>query len=418
MKRILVAIALRNVLRHGKRTLITAIVMTVGIGMFIFFDAILAGMDRMTIDSMVDYSNGSVAVMTPEYRKDKAVLPLDRGIPDPESVIGQIAALAPRAEGIAPRTDFLAYASNYVDGKPVRGTALDPLRDPDVFSLRSGIVAGGWISSAREVLIGRALAAELKVEAGDWIILQASTVDDRINADEFMVAGILDVPVPEVNDSGVFLGFEGAKTLLGEALPVSVLHVALPREGSLDAELQEARRLGDRIESGIPGLAAEPVGEAARDYLAMRSMKAKYSMLIILVVLLIAGVGIVNTILMSVYSRVREIGVLRAYGMGGKDIRRLFSLEGLMIGIVGSLGGAVFGAILVWWSMRFGIPLDKMIGKIDLGPVPLPGALFGEFHPQIFLLGMLFGILASWVAAGIPARKAARLEVTDALRFV
>ncbi len=105
----------------------------------------------------------------------------------------------------------------------------------------------------------------------------------------------------------------------------------------------------------------------------MRNMKAKYSSLIILVVLLIAGVGIVNTILMSVYSRIKEIGVLRAYGMLPGQIRRLFALEGTMIGLIGSLGGIFLGSLLVWWSVKWGIPLDKMFSGLDLGSIPMGG---------------------------------------------
>ncbi|TXT42769.1 MAG: lipoprotein-releasing system permease protein [Spirochaetes bacterium] len=85
MNKVLVRIAARNVLRHGNRTLITALVLTAGIGMFIFFDSILAGMDRMTIDSMVDFSESSLALMSQDYKEEGRALPIEPryGIPDP-----------------------------------------------------------------------------------------------------------------------------------------------------------------------------------------------------------------------------------------------------------------------------------------------------------------------------------------------
>ena len=85
--------------------------------------------------------------------------------------------------------------------------------------------------------------------------------------------------------------------------------------------------------------------------------------MIIHVVLLIAGVGIVNTVLMSVYSRIKEIGVLRAYGMQPGQIRRLFSLEGMMIGAIGSTGGVILGMLLTWWSVRWGFDISRFFGK-------------------------------------------------------
>ena len=130
------------------------------------------------------------------------------------------------------------------------------------------------------------------------------------------------------------------------------------------------------------------------------------------------GVGIVNMVLMSVYSRIREIGVLRAYGMLPGQIRRLFSIEGAMIGIIGSSGGLLLGSILVWVSVKWGFSLDKMFSGLDLGSIPMGGALRGEWHPSTMMAGFPFGVIASWISSRIPAKKAGKLEVTDALHFV
>ncbi|MHB9152221.1 MAG: ABC transporter permease [Spirochaetales bacterium] len=421
MTRVLASIAFRNVLRHGKRTLITALVLTVGIGMFIFFDSILAGMDRMTIDSMVDYTESSMRVMTAEYRKNSRGYPLEYGIDSPESVMRRIAEAVPEVIASTPRASFVAYASNRIDSVPVIGTAIDPARDKGVFKLAEHLAAGTWLapdSSENEILVGKGLAKDLGVGLGDWLVLSARAVDDTLNADEFRIVGILDVPAQEISQSGIFIGFGPARTLLGENLPVTTIAVSLPKSATLDEELSASTKAAASVRSALPGMEAIPIADAAKDYMAMRNMKAKYSSLIILVVLLIAGVGIVNTILMSVYSRIKEIGVLRAYGMLPGQIKRLFSLEGLMIGFIGSLGGLILGGILVWWSVRWGFPLDKMFSGLDLGAIPIGGALHGEWHPSTMLAGFLFGVIASWISARIPAKKAAKLEVTDALHFV
>ena len=421
MTRVLASIAFRNVLRHGKRTLITALVLTVGIGMFIFFDSILAGMDRMTIDSMVDYTESSMRVMTAEYQKNSRGFPLEYGIVSPEDVMSRIAELVPETIASTPRTSFVAYASNRIDSVPVIGTAIDSTRDKDVFKLAEHLGSGTWLtagSDENDILIGKELAKDLGLGLGDWLVLSARAVDDTLNADEFRIAGILDVPAQEISQSGVFIGFGPAKALLGENLPVTTIAVSLPKSATLDEELSISSKAAAAVRRALPGMEAIPIADAAKDYMAMRNMKAKYSSLIILVVLLIAGVGIVNTILMSVYSRIKEIGVLRAYGMLPGQIKRLFSLEGLMIGIIGSLGGLILGSILVWWSVRWGFPLDKMFSGLDLGAIPMGGVLHGEWHPSTMMAGFLFGVVASWISARIPAKKAAKLEVTDALHFV
>ena len=427
MKGMLFSIALRNVLRHGSRTLITALVMTAGIGMFIFFDSILAGMDRMTIDSMVDYTESSLSVMTKEYKKDIRALPLNLGIENPEATAGKLLAALPDALAIAPRTNFLGFASNRIDSLPVVGTVVDPAQDAAVFKISKGIIKGTWLSdhasdkaapAGTTIVVGKGLAADLGLDVGDWLVLSADTIYDTRNADEFQVIGILDVPAPEVVKSGLFMDYPTARNFLGEELPVTEMDIAMTRSPTLEQDLKSSVEAAALVSSSFPALTSTPIAEAANDYLAMRNMKSKYSYMIILVVLLIAGVGIVNTILMSVYSRIKEIGVLRAYGMEKKQIKRLFAIEGVLIGVVGSLGGALLGCALVWWGSTAGIPLDAMMGKVDLGSMPLAGTLRGEWHPAMILFGVAFGIVASWIAARIPAKKASKIEVTDALRFV
>lgn len=421
MNKVLLRIAARNVLRHGKRTLITALVLTAGIGMFIFFDAILAGMDRMTIDSMVDFSESSLVLMAKGYKEEGRALPIgeEYGIGNPKAVAEKLPQVLPGLKALTPRTQFAAFASNRIDSLPVVGTAVEPASDAQVFGIASNVKEGSWLGEEEgQIVIGSALAKDLGLKVGDWLILSARAVDDSLNADEFQIVGTVSVPAMEISQSGIFLSYDSAKALLGETLPTATIAVSLPRAATLDLELEASAQAAGLALAAFPDLAARPIKEAAGDYLAMRNMKAKYSSLIILVVLLIAGVGIVNTILMSVYSRVKEIGVLRAYGMRPSAIKRLFSLEGMLIGLIGSAGGVAFGCLGVAASIRWGIPLDKMMGNLDMGGIPIGGALRGEWHLATIAAGFAFGVLASWVSARIPSSRAGKLEITDALRFV
>lgn len=421
MNRTLFSIAARNVVRYGKRTVITAIVLMFGSACFIFFDSLLAGMDRMTIDAMTDYTASSIIIRTREYQNNYRGMPLDYGIVAPEQFMEDIKLIAKDAIGMTPRTLFAGNASNRIESIPILGTVVDPTRDATVFRIRNGVKKGIWLTpetNEKTAVIGTAVAHDLGLSVGDYILLSARTTDEATNADEFKIIGIIDVPAPEINQSGVFISFSTAREFLGSNLPVTEIDLALPRQPSIDMGMKAAASLAFKIAQRYQELEIISIADTAKDYLAMRAMKSKFSSIIILVVLLIAGVGIVNTILMSIYSRIREIGVLRAYGMEPRHIRRLFSLEGLMIGSVGSVGGALLGAALVWWASTSGIPLDMFLGKISVGSIPLAGTLYGEWHIGTFIFSIIFGIFASWFSARIPAKKAASLEVTDALRFI
>lgn len=409
-------IALRNTLRHRRRTVITAVVMTFGIACFILFDSMLSGMDRITIDNMESYSAAAAKLRTPAYVEDLEMTPLDKGIPAPERALGDLAAAGYAA---APRLRFVARLSNYRDEIPVIADGVDPAADGKVFAISSSVVEGRWLEdgAAKSVVLGAGLAAELGLGVGDALLVSASTLGEATNADEYEIVGLARTPSPDINRSGLYMGLGAARELLDAPGLVTELDVALPRAGSLDEELAAADAAAARIRTILPGLRADPLGEQARDYLAMRNMKAKFSFVMIVVVLLIAAVGIANTILMSVYARIREIGVLRAYGMTPRDIKRLFTLEGLAVGLIGSTAGVLIGAAADFFLIRNGIDLDRMMGDIATASVPIAGVLRGTWNPGTMAMGFAFGVLVALASARIPARMAARLEPTDALRF-
>lgn len=414
-------IAVRNVLRNKKRTAITGIVMMFGIGLYIMADSMLSGMDRMTIDNMVDYTNSFLKVRTPEYVSNLQGNPLDYGIPDPEGTIRKILAAAPAIEAAAPRTRFVARLSNYVDEIPVLATAIDPGRDRKVLKLADRVETGVWLDSAgpRSVVMGAALADELGLGLGDYVLVSATTVYENVNADEYEIVGLLATSDPELNNASLFMAYADADELLGLDGLVTEIITAGGHYPTLNALLEGSDMAAVSLAAALPGLQADPIRVLAQDYLAMREMKGKFSSMIILIVLVIAGVGIVNTILMAVYARIREIGVLRAYGMTAKEIKRLFTLEGLIVGAVGSLAGVLLGAGLVWLLATQGISFgDLLSGDIDMGGIPLQDTLYGEWNAVTFVTGFLFGMIVSFISARIPAKRASKMQVTDALRFV
>jgi ABC-type lipoprotein release transport system permease subunit len=412
-------IAVRNVFRHRRRTIITGIVMMVGIGIFILYDSILAGLDRLSIDTMVSYSSSFMKLRTPEYVANEAGTPLDYGIADPEAAMATLAKAVPALEALAPRTLFIAQASNYEDAEPALSAAVDPEADAKVFGLASSIAEGAWLrnGAGREAVVAAGLAKELGLKLGDGLLLSARTVYDNENADEYRIVGIADDSLSLNGAPSVYLSYADARALLGEALPITEIDASAPRASSLETALAASAKAASLAGAALPSLRADPLGEFAKEYLAIKDSKQKASYMIVFMILLIAAVGIVNTILMSVYSRVREIGVLRAYGMTPRDIRSLFSREGLVIGAIGSLAGLVLGGALVLWS-RQGIRLSAFFGGIDLGAFPMNGLLYGEVRPATYAVGLAFGLLASWFAARIPARRAGRLDPAEALKFV
>lgn len=416
-------IAWRNVLRHGKRTILTIITMTFGIGLYIGIDSMLKGMNRLGLENIINITDSHLRISTAAYEKERRSLPLDHGLADPAGLEAFLRA-DPAVEAVTFRTRFVGSLSNYADSVPVMAVVLDPDTDGDVFMLGE-YLEGSWFAPEAagdpkyQVVLGSGLARELGIVPGPdaWITLSARTRYETPNGGEFQVVGVIHSPEPGTNKAGVFITKATADDFLElEGLRTEALVRMKPRVNLFDS-MADSDRLARSVEQRFSGLEAVSFGDVGREFLELAKTKNMGTGMIILVILAIAGVGIANTVLMSIYSRIREIGVLRAFGLKPREIRRLFLIEGGLIGLLGSAAGVLFGLVLVVLLIRFGYPVDKMMGESDFG-LPFWGTIYGEWNPVEMILGAGFGLAISLFSSFIPARKAARIEVTHALRFV
>ncbi len=410
-------IAWRNVWRHGKRTALTIITMAFGLGIFMWMDSIMKGMDRMGLEAIVEYTDSSLRLTSREYADELRGAPLDYGIEAELPALRRFLASYKGVEAISVRTRFTGELSNGVDGIPVLAIAVEPADDAAVFALVDHL-EGTWLDGRgnRSIVMGIKLAQTLDLAIGDSITLSARDRNEAMNADEFTIIGLLNTPSPEVNKSGVYLAYADAEEFLALEGLRTELALSMTRRVNLKDGMADSDLLAAAIEEKWPQLEARSFGEIGRSFLQLSQTKGKSAGMMIAIILLIAGVGIANTILMSVYSRIREIGVLRAFGLKPKDISRLFLIEGGIIGFVGALAGLAFGIALVAANVYLGFPMEELMGNNDMG-MPIMGTLYGEWNPSTMATAVIFGVIVALIAARSPAKKASRMEVTNALRF-
>jgi putative ABC transport system permease protein len=380
----------------------------------------MSGLDRGSMDNLINLSTSAVQIYTKEYDEDKESYPLKHGLKDLAGIEKTLLSYE-RVKGVTPRTKFLGELSNYEESIPVIGTIVDPEKDKTVFKLTEHLV-GNYFSekNEREIILGKDLAREMNVEPGGFITLYALTKYESRNADDFKVVGLFNTTDPALNNNGVFISFNAANSFLDLENTVTEMDVQLIQRINFDDLLDDMQDVLVLVEKELPALKAYSFKELGAGILALVKGKKNWGAGMTLVFLLIAAVGIVNSVLMSVYERIREVGVLRAMGMGGKEITWMFMFEGIMIGFVGSLGGIILGAISVFILTTYGWPLDKIYGDmyIDTAGFPVWGTIYGEWNIPLIIGVFFFGMLTAFLASIPPARKAAKMEVTNALRFI
>jgi putative ABC transport system permease protein len=416
----LLKIAFRNLLRHKRRTILTGIVISFGLLIYIFMDSVMSGLDRGSIDNMINLTTSAVKIHTKTFDEEKESYPLKYGIQDIKK-IGNVLQKSDRVKSFTPRTQFIGELSNYEETMPVVGTVVDPAGDRKVFTLTEYLI-GEYFSSnnEREIILGTDLARDLNVKLNDHITLYALTKYETRNADDFRIVGLFNTTDPNLNKTAVFISYNAANDFLDLENTVTELNVQLKHRINFDDLLTDMQTVRENIDKHFPDLATYTFAELGAGVLELVRQKKLWGAGMTFILLLIAAVGIVNSVLMSVYERIREVGVMRAMGFNGNEIRKMFMFEGIIIGFIGSLVGVLLGTISVLILTTYGYPLDKIYKDmyVDTTGFPVWGTIYGEWNIPLIIGCFFFGLITAFLASIPPARKAAKMEVTQALRFV
>jgi putative ABC transport system permease protein len=403
-------LAARNLARYWRRTLLTSGLIILGVVAVLLFIAVSGSFKNLIVGQITDSMLGHLQVHGRGYVASIDNLPLNLNM-KPAAVAQAEGALAAMDGVVAwsPRLKFGAMFSNFTETTSIRLNGVLPEREAAAMPMLAGRLVQGSVANGLlergKVLIPEILARGMKLKPGDTVVLVATNLDGSVNGQTFVVQGVLgDVTGPGGRDGYVHL--EDARTLLRmEQAEVSEIAVRLKALGALPAaraQLAQALAGAGRLEvHGWDQLS--PFANIAR----MIDLLDVFIRVMLVGIVLIA---VMNVMIMAVYERIREIGMISAIGTPPRRILALFLAEGALLGIVGTAIGMALSlglvAALNVWPVSFAFGRDQVL--------VLAPSLAAADALMIGGIVVVMAILASLQ----PAWKAARMDPITALKHV
>ncbi|MBX0329471.1 FtsX-like permease family protein [Oscillochloris sp. ZM17-4] len=403
-------LAWRNMWRNWRRTAIALVAIILGVILLLFFDGLIKGSDQAIFGNAVRLYGGNLQVHAPGFREKATRYPL-LPLASADTVI-EIVKAQPEVLAASERINTAGIVSNGGNTLRVAITALNPTVEAPLSIQAENIVAGRFLlpDDRDAVVIGKAMAESLQVQVGDTVNLIGRRKNEAMRQHTMTIVGIYSLGMPEIERGVVFMALSDAQTLYNlrdQATEAVVFMQTVGNEDSLMATLQ-----GD-----LPSYEVDTWRSLRPEIQQTMQTKLAATTFFGVVILLIAGIGILNLMLMASFERTREMGVLAALGMKGRQIMGLFMLEGALIGVVGALIGCTLGGLLIAWVGSVGIGFGDISGMGEIG------ALMGDrIYPAISLgdlisRGVLVVVITS-LASLFPAWQASRREPATALHHV
>lgn len=400
----LLKLAWRNLGRSRRRTALMIAVVALSTWAIVVLWGVTEGFTRTAIDAQMRLDTGDLQVHRQGYLEDRDLSTAMA----PETLQRVRATLddhgAVRAASARVLVNGLLKSAYGSTGVRIRGVELP--NETRATDIAASLTDGDFLADEHQIVLGQPLARDLDVRLGERVVLQAQGRDGQ-NSRAFRLVGVIDTGLGLLDRQTAFIPLGDARALadLAGAMTVAVGlapgYEAGDVAGDLEASFGESLRAATLFE--------------LNPLLGNMIKIGKFEMLPTMIILsLLAGFGVANTVMFTVLERTREFGVLTAVGLKPRRLALLILLESTFASLVGFAIGSVLGYAVNAYLARFGIDMGLYVD--NFGTIGMPSVLYAETSGWYWLYGLSVVILTALVAAWYPARRAMKLEPTEAMR--
>lgn len=401
-------LAWRNLWRQRRRSLITASAMAVGVAMAMSLICINDGTYHKFFEVMVEGNLGHIQVHHPDFPTSRS--PYD-SIGDATTVLDAVKA-QPEVRHVTVRGFGAALIGGEGRSAGAQLIGIDPENEAAVTKLDRQVRAGEYLdlSAPGEILVGEGLLDELESEVGDTVVLMTQASDGSIGNALYTIRGAYKTGNVGMDGSGAYLLLSDLQELLVLDDQVHEMTVVLQDGDTMNA-------VADTLKQGQPDLLIRTWEEVSPQTASMLASQDAIAVVTLGLVFFIAAFGIVNTMLVSVFERTRELGVMRAMGVAPVNLVGVVILESLCLGALAGLLGITLGLGLDLYLVQVGLDFSEALPEgFDFNGVRLEPVLRGQIRFTPIVLTAMFLVGVSILAALYPAIRAARIQPIDAMR--
>tara|TARA_R110000765_G_scaffold424385_1_gene535088 strand:+ start:1079 stop:2299 length:1221 start_codon:yes stop_codon:yes gene_type:complete len=403
----LLKLAWLNIWRNKRRTIITATSVFFAVLLAIIFRSLTDGVYDNMIHNVVSYSSGYLQIHQKGYWDEQSI---DNTFEEDEQLYQELLK-NPKVTHIMPRLQTFALASYDKKTKGVLVLGIDPVKEKEVNNLHDKIVAGEYIESINDnsVVLGEGLASQLKLKVNDSLVLLGQGYHASSAAGKFRVKGLIKLGAIELNNNLVYMPLQQSQNMYGAENRLTSVSVMLDKSTDLE-KLKHS--LQKTINSDAYDVMSWKEMMPEMDQFIEADSTGHY--IIIGVLYFIISFGLFGTLLMMIFERKHELGILIAIGMKKQLLALVLLLEAIMISLIGCITGVIAGFLIIKWFTAHPIHFTGELKDVyeDYG---IESILYFSSHEKIFIVQTLIVLLLSVLLACYPGYKVMKLKPVEAI---
>jgi putative ABC transport system permease protein len=410
----LVTIAWRNIKRNARRTALCIVAVAIAVFFTIVIQAMMSGMMKGMENVVQVFDTGHVSIVSADFEAEKEYYPVQYPVAEGMSAmeLTQAVKVVPGIRAVFPR--ITAYATLQDSTKKhalLWGLDITGETAANNFNMTdksNGLIEGRFpVPDTNECAVGTIFAKKTGLGIGDKVPLKtvSAQFSDKMWAP--VITGIYEFDYQKYDEDAILVDFDRWQRLLVLGDATQQLYIFAEKASQSEAV---AKAVTDILDSG------DVVREWRDNYFVavMRQSMAIFYV-VYFVFIIVASFLIVNTVVMIIHERIKEIGMMGSLGMTRREIVQVFFFEALFLSILGALAGCVLGGIVTFIGSWFPFDFNAMTGG-GMKEFPISGTIYLDFSPRILAGSFVFGVVAASICTLIPSLKSAFVEPVEALR--